>query len=506
MSSAAVDWANKRKAMVARAEQLRAERKAGKVDDNYTGAPRQAGRPAYLEEAHSFAPAINKRPGYLNDSRDSLDNLAAAAAQPLRNPNDIFEQPLAANRKTAAPLSGGGAYMSEQAPKTYSPSSDALGTEMRKFQSNPNGHSSSSSSSSGSGINAPLTGHSQGPYRSKFMQQYESGANGGGSVNNGGNGGGGGGGEPLTPLSRAQKADAEAEAIFLASLRGGGGDDGGARSGKKAPASASKKPSWNDNTDSAGAFGGGFGDPPPVASRSVGPRKTRAAPVGDIASAMSGISPQLEPPRVTHRSAASGRQMQSEYVQPEWNAHVDPADPFAFPANRRAGGGGDIIGNGDGGGRQVSKTTPRMTQDVSPRITPRVTEKEPQVAAARSRLSLLKTKMRQSESSSGSRRSLANSADNDEDLDYTGGEGGGGGGYNLPKTAPSARRGAGGGDRSARDEGDDGNSGGYSSGRRHEQQQQHQPQAPPSRTTAAPSRVQQQQRQQRPAYDGTILH
>ena len=59
MSSAATDWANKRRAQILRAEQLRAQRKAGIVDSN-----------------DSYAPQLSGRGGARKASNDSLDNLA----------------------------------------------------------------------------------------------------------------------------------------------------------------------------------------------------------------------------------------------------------------------------------------------------------------------------------------------------------------------------------------------------------------------------------------------
>eukprot|EP01037_Dinobryon_pediforme_P023822 gene23822-25396_t len=56
-----VDWANKRKAAVERAKQLREERKSG-INDS---------------ESHTFTPQLNKRPSYLSNKADSLDKLAS---------------------------------------------------------------------------------------------------------------------------------------------------------------------------------------------------------------------------------------------------------------------------------------------------------------------------------------------------------------------------------------------------------------------------------------------
>ena len=80
MSSAATDWANKRRAQILRAEQLRAQRKAGIVDSN-----------------DSYAPSCGARGANNTASNDSLDNLAGGTGSHKTGNSahdDIFEVPL----------------------------------------------------------------------------------------------------------------------------------------------------------------------------------------------------------------------------------------------------------------------------------------------------------------------------------------------------------------------------------------------------------------------------
>ncbi len=202
--SAATDWANKRKAQMARAEQLRAQRKAGisGIDDgsSHTFKPTLQARPKYLDEQHSFAPQVTKKAGYGNDNRangDSLDNLA----------DNIFEQPLPGNRganqtkqQYAGAIPSGGGH-GAQSKKQLSPGSDALGAEMRLYGGDEGYQGRGSNSSAGyqrqahhgaptgdrrydegdyvEEQTAPRSLHvnaivGDGGYKSKFMQQYES--------------------------------------------------------------------------------------------------------------------------------------------------------------------------------------------------------------------------------------------------------------------------------------------------------------------------------------------
>eukprot|EP01036_Dinobryon_divergens_P022146 gene22146-30382_t len=101
-----VEWANKRKAAVERAKQLREERKNG-IND---------------AETHSFTPQLNKRPSYLSNKPDSLDKLASEVVLS----DDIFEKPLPGKK----------AYDNitpAEIPPAPSPGSDALGREMKRF-------------------------------------------------------------------------------------------------------------------------------------------------------------------------------------------------------------------------------------------------------------------------------------------------------------------------------------------------------------------------------------
>ena len=221
--SAATDWANKRKAQMLRAEQIKAQRKAGlSIDDPepHNVKPMLAGRPKYLEEQHSFQPQLTKKAGYayeqqrdstsqglgrgtnsgsgqrgIQQTGDSLDDLT----------DNIFEKALPGARgaqQTKAMMNGAslqgkggapyGAYPQQRDP--LSPGSDTLGREIRRHHSedydNDDGHVGQRSQygqerdrghysqkedaydgrAKGSTVATALVG--EGGYKSKFMQQY----------------------------------------------------------------------------------------------------------------------------------------------------------------------------------------------------------------------------------------------------------------------------------------------------------------------------------------------
>lgn len=163
-----------------------------------------------IDENHTFQPTINKRPQYLDKGgamSDSLDEITGGQ-RPVPLSDDIFERPLPGTK-----------------PSVPSPNSDALGHEMRRQNSSRS--------------------DSTGPYKSKFMQQFE---------------------QQQVPLVQQQeepvparnRAEVEADDTFMNMLRG---------SEAKKPASG---PGWN-----ADITPGGFGDPPPVRSRA--PRRQPAS-------------------------------------------------------------------------------------------------------------------------------------------------------------------------------------------------------------------------------------
>jgi hypothetical protein len=116
------EWADKRKAAMERAKQIREERKSATVGEA------------------TFQPHINKRPSYLdqNHQSDSLDALATSVSVVRNDNDDIFERPLPGSLKLP------------------SPGSDSLGKEMRKY------------------VNAyPEPDQNQPNFKSKFIQQYQ---------------------------------------------------------------------------------------------------------------------------------------------------------------------------------------------------------------------------------------------------------------------------------------------------------------------------------------------
>ena len=286
------DWANKRKAAVERAKQLREERKNGAVNDNAT-----------------FTPQVNKRPSYLDNRPDTLDKIASHNTNNNR-PDDIFEQPLPGAKK----------YDYNKIP---SPSSDALGKEMKKFTFDDQQSSN-------------------GGYKSKFMQQYDNDKS------------------PDIYKSSANKADSrflnekqdnDSDERFMSMLR----SDGPRKS---------SKPGWNDDIQTGGLF--------------EGPKQVKArAPTNNVKS--KGVQQTTDP----HPEAPRRRPLQSKVENHKEQWDDDYSDNYTVPSYNR---------------EHPSKQTQENSYSKSPRLNP-----DPAVNQARSRLSLLKSKMRSSESSGGSR-------------------------------------------------------------------------------------------------------
>ena len=121
-------------AAVERAKQLREERKRGTGMD---------------DSEHTFTPQINQRPSYLNKTtNDSLDMLASNSQKYPPSSNDIFEQPLPGNR----PQPSGGKERERERDSGSrgipSPTSDALGNEMKRFPQRERAPSSGMTSNS----------------------------------------------------------------------------------------------------------------------------------------------------------------------------------------------------------------------------------------------------------------------------------------------------------------------------------------------------------------------
>jgi hypothetical protein len=106
-------------AAVERAKQLRDERKKGTGTD---------------DTEHTFTPQINQRPAYLNKAaNDSLDVLASTSQRYANNSNDVFEQPLPGNRSQQSIREKERERDGMSNRGIPSPTSDALGNEMRRL-------------------------------------------------------------------------------------------------------------------------------------------------------------------------------------------------------------------------------------------------------------------------------------------------------------------------------------------------------------------------------------
>jgi len=200
--SEATAWANKRKAAIENAKRLREQRLSGAN-----------------EEQPTFKPQLTKRPSFLNQRKDSLDELAGDFRP---DPNDMFEQPLPAARGINSYAYGDGGE-----GKAPSPGQDSLGKELKRYPtgSKPQ-YNDDNDIYGGSGRQPnPVQSQQGSGYKSKFLQQY---------------------GESSEPDSYAtsnseQEYGVAAENLdsqFMNSLRSGGRNDTG--------------PGWNDDTTSNG--------------------------------------------------------------------------------------------------------------------------------------------------------------------------------------------------------------------------------------------------------------
>ena len=117
-------------AAVERAKQIKDERKKGTGTD---------------ETENTFSPQINTRPSYLNKTtNDSLDMLASTSQKYTSSNDDVFEQPLPGNRSLN--ITNRNEERENHVRSVPSPTSDALGNEMKRFPQR--GTSSSTQSSS----------------------------------------------------------------------------------------------------------------------------------------------------------------------------------------------------------------------------------------------------------------------------------------------------------------------------------------------------------------------
>lgn len=337
------EWAMKRRAAVERAKQLREERKNGAniVDDNST-----------------FQPVINKRPSYLDSRPDTLDaQVVAGSAKQLVNSNDIFEQALPGNKN----------YNMNNSKIPISPSGDALGKEMKKFNYS-NAPAAASKQQQPPPPIQPTTG-----YRSKFMQQYESDT----STSQNKYGSNDDYDQQYTPSNninnKNSKAEKEAEEIFMSTLRSSNVNSN-ANYNKK-----SSGPGWNDDTSTSGLY------------ESTVNRTTNKGKSGSNSNALRPSPTQS----YAHPDPPINRHKQQNYDNSSsgWNNDTS-VNPVAFKKSSPVKASNEPI--------------------ISPRIRP---SEDVAVTQARSRLSLLKSKIRKSESSGSSRSDSAYMRSNSAEYD-----------------------------------------------------------------------------------------
>jgi hypothetical protein len=338
------EWAMKRRAAVERAKQLREERKNGAniVDDNST-----------------FQPVINKRPSYLDSRPDTLDaQVVAGSAKQLVNSNDIFEQALPGNKN----------YNMNNSKIPISPSGDALGKEMKKFNYS-NAPAGASKQQQPPPPIQPTTG-----YRSKFMQQYESDT----STSHNKYGSNNDYDQQYIPSNninnKNSKAEKEAEEIFMSTLRSSNVNSN-ANYNKK----SSVGPGWNDDTSTSGIFESTVNRTPNKGKTGSNSNALRPSPTQSYA--------HPDPPINRHK------QQNYDNSSSGWNNDTS-INPGAF-----------------------KKSSPVKASDepiISPRIRP---SEDVAVTQARSRLSLLKSKIRKSESSGSSRSDSAYMRSNSAEYD-----------------------------------------------------------------------------------------
>ena len=314
-----------------------------------------------VDESATFQPVVNKRPSYLDSRPDTLDaQMVAGNAKQLVNSNDIFEQALPGNKN----------YNINSAKIPISPSGDALGKEMKKFN-----HSNApvAASKQQQPPTQPTTG-----YRSKFMQQYETDSNTSQSKY--------GSNEdyeqqyiPSNGINNKNiKAEKEAEEIFMATLRASNANSNSANYNRK-----SIGPGWNDDTSTGGLY-----------ERTVN-----------------------RTPNKAKSGTTSNNTLRPSPTQSY--AHPEP------PSNRHKHQNYDNNGGGWNNDTSINPVSIKKTSPVKagnePIISPRIRPSEDVVVTqARSRLSLLKSKIRKSESSGSSRSDSAymrsNSAEYDDGI------------------------------------------------------------------------------------------
>ena len=307
------EWANKRKAAMERARQIREARANEGVDEN-----------------HTFKPTLTKRPSYL-DKRptDALDVLSANAA-PHVQVDSIFEQPLPGSKSN---FSGG--Y------DLPSPGSDALGKEVKKFGADgfPK-ESGAPSNRQGGGTN----------YKSNFMKQYHKHEEAAGARDGRSNWENRVNTPPKAPepsqLARAQVDKysnqeyddiADAAEDFMTTLRGGGGRDVGG--------------GWNSDTATSDIY-----SQPIKTKQGLKPARKRGEP----------NPPRRAPPAVPDAGAGIGGGYGEAHLFPDDDLHR----PQPTRAERRQSQLDALEENYQrqaGGGRRRAGEGPRTEQPTAPR-------------------------------------------------------------------------------------------------------------------------------------------
>ncbi len=453
MSSAATDWANKRRAQILRAERLRAERKSGGVAEGDTFQPQLSGR------GSKGITRSNYGQNGSNGVGDSLDNLAGTNHKTGNAAyDDVFEVPLPGAKGASKAKQQIHEYTDgQQSGQNLSPGSDTLGREMRRHSQDydvegdvdPTSRYLSAhqemTRNKGSSSSRDRAIGGEGGYKSKFMKQYESpvvqqrktahhqpeGYDDDGDGEHGSPGGRRGfvfNGEDLgeqqeqygnvrdqgaiAPAERESararskaaaqarveaqnQAEKEAEDEFMRSLR----------SGSKPQKSG--KPGWNDDFSDTAASNGLFGEPKPVPKR-----KTRTSTNAGVSSK---VDTGLRTKSASTRSGSGSSQ--------NTNGIVNVGDDMPLPTQMRRdhnnphpGFGSeypeeyDSSQYGGGGGRERRPVPARSNSPSQAQVGASGESQDNnggsgQKAHARSRLSLLKNKIRMSENSQEGRSS-----------------------------------------------------------------------------------------------------